>query len=108
MLVVVMLCTGLLAPGLHEIGHGEEVWSQARQNQADCERHHDGVHVETGYSHLHHAPCVLCSRTAVAGISSVSPGSTRVEWARLFDIPRAVSDDRFDPSRADRGPPSLV
>lgn len=108
MLVLVMLCTGLLAPGLHELGHVEEVWSLARQNQADCERHHAGVHVETGFSHLQHAPCVLCSRTAVAWISSVSPDGARVEWARFVHIPRAVPGERFDPSRADRGPPPLV
>jgi hypothetical protein len=41
-------------------------------------------------------------------MSSVSPDGIRVEWTRLVDGPRAVSDDRFEPSRADRGPPSLV
>lgn len=107
-LVLAVLCAGLLSPGLHELGHGDEVWSIARQSQAECAQHPDGVHVETGFSHLNHAPCVLCSRTGTAGTVATCHVGIQVEWTRLVDVPRTLPAGRFHPSSVSRGPPALV
>jgi hypothetical protein len=105
--VLAALCAGLLAPGLHDLGHGDDVWSIAR-NPAECAQHHAGVHVETGFQHLHHAPCVLCSRTAASGTVVTSNVGIRAEWTRLMILSRAAPAERFHPASHTRGPPTLA
>lgn len=69
---MLLVLVGLLAPALHEFSHAAEIWRLSNAGPGACAEHPAGVHVESGFTHLRHAPCIAASRVFVAVVQTVA------------------------------------